>query len=100
MINWPLRRLATTVFSVQLVIFSLIALERIGLPVGLAIAPVVLPYLLIIPGCLILRSIGHHSFGLAGGVSVTVGLSLLSVMGIGLLLNQVGPLIGLERPLE
>lgn len=98
--RWPLRRLALTVVSLQSTVFGLLIMAGLGMPLEPLLTPVVLVYVLVIPGCLVLRSLKVRELGLAESIPLTIGLSLVIFMGVGLLLNEVGPLVGLAKPLQ
>ena len=54
----------------------------------------------LVPGIIILRILKLHKLGNTFTTLLSVGLSIFSVLAVGLFMNQVYPLIGISRPLE
>jgi uncharacterized membrane protein len=57
-------------------------------------------YLTFIPGFVILKLLKQDNLGLAETVLFSVGLSVAFVMLVGLVINELGLLVGIKQPLE
>ncbi|MDO5851631.1 MAG: DUF2206 domain-containing protein [Methanobacteriaceae archaeon] len=87
----------TIIIQILMIIIGLISGYSIHIPIIGDL--VTLIYLTYIPGILILRIMKLHKLGNSYTVLLSVGLSILSVMIIGLLMNQLYPLIGIKEPI-
>lgn len=56
-------------------------------------------FLILVPGGLTVLALRLHHLNFWGGLGLTVGISILELMGIGLLINTLLPALGIERPL-
>ena len=61
---------------------------------------ITLLYLALVPGAIILRVLRLHRLGNTFTTLLSVGLSILSVILVGLFMNQIYPLVGITRPIE
>lgn len=61
---------------------------------------ITLLYLGLVPGVIILRILKLHKLGNTFTTLLSVGLSILSVILVGLFMNQTYPLVGITRPIE
>ncbi|NYB52817.1 MAG: DUF2206 domain-containing protein [Methanobacteriaceae archaeon] len=96
--DWSMRRFTVLIFSILIVYISISLLEtlKICLPDFKAFFGVLI---LLIPGFIILRILNLHELGLTKSFTFSIGLSLALIMIIGLILNQIIPLIGILKPL-
>jgi uncharacterized membrane protein len=98
--DWSIKKFLGTVLAIQVMVWLVTGLAAIGFG-SPAIRPLVtLVYLLFIPGVIILRLLGLHRLGSIETLLYSVGLSLATVMFIGLVLNGVLPLLGVTRPIS
>ena len=97
--DWPRKRTLTTVLTLQFLVWALIGLDAAGVHIPLLRGLFASMYLLFIPGMLVLRALRLHHLGGVHTPLFAVGLSLASVMGTGLLMTTLYPLVGFERPL-
>jgi uncharacterized membrane protein len=97
--DWPRKRALITVLSLQFLVWVLIELAATGVQIPLLRGLVVSVYLLYIPGILVLRVLRLHQLGGVRTPLFAVGLSLATVMGTGLLMTTLYPLLGFDRPL-
>ncbi len=91
--------LVQCVLALQCAVLALIALDVVGVHVAILRQVTSTVYLTFVPGLLILKS-ARVDFKLAPRLLFGVGLSLLTLMGVGLALNFVLPAIGITRPLS
>lgn len=95
--DWPIRRLSILVFSILIAYIFISFLETINIDLtsfkaffGFVI--------LLIPGFIILRIFNLHELGVVKSITFSIGLSLSIIMILGLVLNQLFPLIGISKP--
>ena len=97
--DWPRKRTLITVLTLQFLVWALVGLDAAGVQIPLLRGLVASVYLLFVPGMLVLRALRLHQLGGGGPPGFAVGLSLATVMGTGLLMTTLYPLLGFERPL-
>ena len=97
--DWKLTETLKAVFILQFIVLALVGLDGIGIGLPLARASVGVVYLLFVPGILILRVIRAHGLGSTRTLLFSVGISIATIMFVGLFANVVYPLFGIERPL-
>lgn len=99
--DWEFKKFLAFVTITQLVVvLLLITRDVIGYDVPILIQFVGFIYLSFIPGIIILRILRLHGLGSATTLLYAVGLSIAFCMFIGLLVNFVGPVIGISDPLS
>jgi uncharacterized membrane protein len=98
--DWPRKKTLTTVLTLQFLVWALIGLDAAGVHIPLLRGLFASVYLLFVPGMLVLRALRLHHLGGVRTPLFAVGLSLATVMGIGLLMTTLFPLLGFERPLS
>jgi uncharacterized membrane protein len=98
--DWELKKLLGVVLTTQLTLVGLIFLESSGFEIPIIRPLVGFVYLTFIPGFLILRVLRIHNLGSAESILYAVGLSLSSLMFLGLFANTVYPLLGISRPIS
>ena len=97
--DWPRKRTLITVLTLQFLVWALVGLDAAGVQIPLLRGLVASVYLLFVPGMLVLRALRLHQLGGGRTPLFAVGLSLAAVMGTGLLMTTLYPLLGFERPL-
>ncbi len=97
--DWKLTETLKAVFILQFVVLALVGVDVVGIHLPLARALVGVAYVLFVPGILILRVLRAHGLGSTRTLLFSVGLSIATVMFVGLFANVVYPLLGIERPL-
>ena len=100
MTDWPIKRFLTTIVTIQLTLWCLIALEVIGLEATVLRQIIGLIYLSFLPGIIILRILRLHQLGSIETTLYSVGLSLFVVMFGGVIINIVSPFAGISRPIS
>ncbi|WP_321422509.1 DUF2206 domain-containing protein [uncultured Methanobacterium sp.] len=98
--DWEMKKFLKVISILQLLFLGLIAMDVLGLKIPVLRELIPLIYLLIVPGILIIRILRMHKLGSVQTLLFTVGLSITSLMLLGFLLNQVGPLIGIANPIS
>jgi len=97
--DWPRKRTLITVLTLQFLVWALVGLDAAGVQIPLLRGLFASVYLLFVPGMLVLRALRLHQLGGGRTPLFAVGLSLATVMGTGLLMTTLYPLLGFERPL-
>jgi uncharacterized membrane protein len=97
--DWPTRRLLIVAFASATIVWGSAGLEEmeIELPGMRQIGGMF--FLTIVPGALILRNLGFHGIGRLKAFSYTIGLSLSSIMAVGLFINTILPLFHISHPI-
>lgn len=93
-----IKKFVSLILLIQIVILGLVSLEIIGIQLVWQLIAFI--YLTFIPGILIIRIFKMHNLGYIETILYTVGLSLASLMFIGLFVNTIYPLIGINNPLS
>ena len=98
--DWKFKEFATVILLIQILmwIVGFFSYNEMHIPIFNDI--ITLLYLALVPGVLILRILKLHKLGNTFTTLLSVGLSILSVMLVGLFMNQVYPLFGISKPIE
>ncbi|MDD6285693.1 MAG: DUF2206 domain-containing protein [Methanobacteriaceae archaeon] len=98
--DWKFNEFAAVIILVQVLmwIVGIAANNSIHIPIFNDI--ITLLYIGFIPGIIILRDLKLHDLGNTFTTLLSVGLSIISVMLIGLFMNQVYPWFGIAHPIE
>jgi len=97
--DWRLSEALKAVFIALIILWAFVGLDAVGIDVPLVRGVVGVGYLLFVPGILILRVLRIHQLDSVRTALFTVGLSIAAIMGIGLFMNVVYPVLGVEQPL-
>ena len=97
--DWPRKKALIAVLTLQFLVWALIGLDAAGVQIPLLRGLFAFVYLLFVPGMLVLRALRLHQLGGGGPPLFAVGLSVATVMGTGLLMATVYPLLGFDRPI-
>ncbi|MDY9922945.1 DUF2206 domain-containing protein [Methanobacterium sp.] len=98
--DWPIKSFLVTIFSIQLVVFGLIFLDLLGLHVPILREVFCFLYLTFVPGFIILKILKVHKLGSAENLLYAIGLSISSLMLIGVITNFFYPIIGVDKPFK
>jgi len=98
--DWEIRKFFSVVLAIQLTLWVLICIEGVGFKVPILRQLVGFLYLTFIPGLLILRALRLHRLNGIEALLYAVGLSVATLMFIGLFMNTVYPLIGISTPIS
>jgi len=98
--DWNIVDFLKAISILQFVLLSVIAVDSTVLKIPVLRALFALIYLTFVPGIILLRVFQLHRLGSVETVLYAVGLSLATVMFTGLILNVIGPVIGIANPLS
>lgn len=96
--DWNLNKLFKVILTLQIFLLAIISLETIGFNVPILREIITIPYLLFIPGVLILRIMRLHKLGDIETLLFGAGLSISSIMFIGFIMNTICPFFGIKNP--
>jgi len=96
--EWEIKKFLIFVFSIQLSVWGLIWLDIIGINIPIFRQLICFIYLTFIPGFIILRILKIHNLDSIENMLLALGLSLSTIMILGLIINSVFPLIGINKP--
>lgn len=98
--DWKFKEFAAVILLIQILmwIVGYFSYNQIHIPIFNDI--ITLLYLALVPGVLILRVMKLHKLGNTFTTLLCVGLSILSVLLVGLFMNQVYPHLGISKPIE
>lgn len=96
--DWDIKSFLWLTFSLQFALLILILLDAVNIQIPLLRELISFIILLFIPGVLMLRILRLHDLGNTRTVFYSVGLSIISLMLIGLFMNSIYPLIGISKP--
>ncbi len=94
------KKFLTIILAIQVAMLAVVGLEAAGLHLPFLQQAVGFVYLSFVPGILILRVLKLHRLSTAETFAYSIGLSIASVMFIGLIVNLVGPIFGISHPLS
>ncbi len=97
--DWPLLTLFKLIAALQVLVFVVLGMDALGLSLPVVRPLLMLVYLLFVPGILLLRVLKLHDLNVIEVVTYTVGLSVASVMLVGLFMNTVYVAV-IARPLS
>ncbi len=98
--DWKFKDFAFVIILIQVLMWIVGLISSNGTHIPIFNDIVTLLYLGFIPGILILRLLKLHDLGNTFTTLLSVGLSIISVILIGLFMNQVYPLIGINNPIS
>ena len=88
------------ILSIQFAVWGLIALDAINIHIPLLRQLICFIYLTFVPGIIIIRILKLHDLGNIKSVLYSAGLSLATLMFVGLFINTVYPIFGILKPLS
>jgi uncharacterized membrane protein len=98
--DWDIKSFLLLIFSIQISLLCLILLDSINIQIPIIRQVFSFISLTFIPGILILRILKLHNLGNTKTVLYSVGLSIASLMLIGLFMNTVYPFIGISKAIS
>ena len=98
--DWKFKEFAAVIILIQVLmwVIGFFSYNQMHIPIFNDI--ITLLYLALVPGVLILRVLKLHKLGNTFTTLLSVGLSILSVLLVGLFMNQVYPSFGISKPIE
>lgn len=98
--DWDIKSFFLLIFAIQISLLCLILLDSINIQIPIVRQIFSFLSLTFIPGVLILRILKLHNLGNAKTLLYSVGLSIASLMLIGLFMNTIYPIIGISKPIS
>ncbi len=98
--DWKFIKFLKVILALQFIILGVIALDAIGFKIPIIRQFIGFIYLTFVPGILILRVLKLHKLGNIETILYTVGLSISTLMFIGLFMNTIYPFLGISKPLS
>ena len=98
--DWKIRKFHKLVLITQLALWGVMGLDVAGLQIPIIRQLIGFIYLIFIPGSIILRILKLHKLGNIETLLYAVGLSIATLMLIGLFMNMVYPFIGISGPIS
>jgi uncharacterized membrane protein len=98
--DWHIKSFFLLIFSIQIFFLVLVGLDSIKIHIPILRPLISFIILSFIPGVLILRILKIHEIGSVKTVLYSVGLSIGSLMLIGLFVNTIYPFFGVLRPIS
>lgn len=98
--DWKFKEFAAVILLIQVLMWVVgyFSYNQMHIPIFNDI--ITLLYVALVPGVLILRVLKLHRLGNTFTTLLSVGLSILSVLLVGLFMNQVYPHLGISKPIE
>ena len=98
--DWKFKEFAAVIILIQVLMWvvGFFSYNQMHIPIFNDI--ITLLYLALVPGVLILRVLKLHKLGNTFTTLLSVGLSILSVLLVGLFMNQVYPAFGISKPMN
>lgn len=90
----------TIVIAIQLALWGSVGLDSIGISIPILRQIIGFVYITFIPGYLILKILKIRNIGIIRTLLYSTGLSLSILMAAGFILNTIGPLVGILRPIS
>jgi len=96
--NWATKKLLIIILSIQFSLWGVIALENMGIQIPILRQFLGFVYLTFIPGILIIRIFRLHALDTINALLYSVGLSISTIIIIGLLIDQTSEYFGIYKP--
>lgn len=100
LIAWKTRSFLIVILAIQISILSLVSLDILGIPIPILRPLIGFIYLIFIPGILILRILRLYKLNTAEIFVYSSGLSITTLMLVGLFMNWAYPIFGISKPLS
>ena len=98
--DWEIKKFLNVVLAVQTALWGVVGLDAIGLQIPILRQLIGFIYLTFVPGIIILRILKLHKLGNIETLLYTVGLSIATLMFMGLFMNTVYPVFGISGPIS
>ncbi|WP_440950153.1 DUF2206 domain-containing protein [Methanosphaerula subterraneus] len=97
--DWPIFQFLGTVLGVQCLLWLMLLLDANGTTIPLLRQIVGVVYLLFVPGLLLMRVLKMHRLGSVETLLFTIGLSLVTSMFLGFVMNTIFPVLDVLNPI-
>lgn len=94
------RKVIIVALAIQIAFLGALGLDWLGLEVPILREALGFIYLIFIPGMLLLRLLNMKEIGIIEWLLYAIGLSIALVIIIGLFINSIFPLFGIEHPIS
>ncbi|MGB9936898.1 MAG: DUF2206 domain-containing protein [Methanobacterium sp.] len=98
--DWKFSQFIKSVILVQILVLIINGLNLNGINVPIISQLISFIYLTFIPGFLILRIMRVHKIGNVKSILYSAGLSIISVMFLGFIINLFFPMVGITKPMS
>ncbi len=98
--NWPIKTFLIVILTLQLIVLILTLIKKFFLGIPFITEFFSFIYLTFIPGLLIIRILKLHDLDTVETILYSIGLSIATIMGVGLLMNLIYPLFGIKHPIS
>jgi uncharacterized membrane protein len=98
--DWEIKKFISVVLVFQLAMLIMLGLGQIGIQVPILRQVIGFIYLTFIPGSLILRILKLHKLNVIETQLYTIGLSIITVMSLGVFINTIIPYFGYSSPIS
>jgi len=98
--DWDIGKFLKVIIGLQLALWGIITLGIIGLKITILRQLIGFVYLTFVPGFITLRILKMHKLGNIKTLLYTVGLSIATLMFIGLFMSTVYPILGISKPIS
>ena len=96
--DWGMKKFLHITLAIQLAMWGSVGLDSIGIQIPILRQLIAFIYLAFIPGIIILRILKLHKLGNIETLLYAVGLSIATLMFIGLFMNIVYPFFSISKP--
>jgi len=97
--DWNIKPFLVVVLAIQAAVLLVVGLNLNGIELPIIRQIVLFVYLIFVPGILILRALNLHDLGSVNTTLYSIGLSIVTMMLVGLSLNVFLPLAGYPHPI-
>jgi uncharacterized membrane protein len=98
--DWKIKKFFGIILAIELALWGFIGLDAIGIQFPIARELVGFIYLTFVPGVILLRILKIHGIGNIETILYSVGLSIVTLMSTGALMNALLPSLGISRPIS
>lgn len=98
--DWDIRSFLIVILSFHLAMWGTIGFRLLGIDIPMLAHILPFLYVSLIPGIQIVRILKLHDIGSIPTILLSVGFSLVVLMGLGLVMNLIYPTVGLLRPIS
>ncbi|MDO9045583.1 MAG: DUF2206 domain-containing protein [Methanobacteriaceae archaeon] len=95
--DWNIKEFISVITILQIIFISFFIFEYVFFPIPILKNVIILMYLLI-PGYSILRIFKIHNISTVDSILYAIGLSIASIMFLGLFINSLYPILGINNP--
>ena len=98
--DWEIKKFLKVVLALQFAMWSVIALDAVGLQIPILRQLIGFIYLTFVPGILLLRILKIHSIDKTKFVLYSAGISIAFIMFAGAIINSLLPILKISQPIS